>query len=141
EACTGIIGAAWAGATYMPLNLSQPPTALAQLLSTTRLDALIADRYGAQKLTSEVIRHAPKKILLPTGGVPVCEPATTFENLGAVCNFEPKAVDADAPGYIEFTSGSTGIPKGVMIPNRGVAHFLRIMRERYQIVSEDRIAE
>lgn len=144
QACVGILGAAWAGATYMPLNMSQPPEALAQLLKRNKLDALITDPAGARKLTPEVLQVAPEKILVPSDvNVDSSGDRTvsTFETLPEGEPFEPATVRSNDLAYVEFTSGSTGIPKGVMIPNGGVAHFLDYMRRRYQFTCEDRVAE
>jgi len=142
EACTAILGTAWSGATYVPLNLSQPPEALVRLLNRLDLDAVIADSSGMGKLTADVIPHLPRKVLIPGRETPHRDSDwRTFADLEEECSFEPRKVAADRPAYIEFTSGSTGTPKGVIIPNGGVFHFRRIMQDRYQIRPQDRIAE
>jgi D-alanine--poly(phosphoribitol) ligase subunit 1 len=144
QACAGILGAAWAGATYMPLNMSQPPDALIQLLRQIKLDALITDQAGARKLTPEVLQAAPKKILVPSEAhpeMPGGHTLQTFETLPDGAPFDPISVRSDDLAYVEFTSGSTGTPKGVMIPNGGVAHFLDFMQRRYHFTLEDRVAE
>lgn len=134
EACEAILATAWAGATYVPLNLNQPAEALIQRLRGIPLDALIADKAGEKLLTPDVLQHAPRNILAPSS-------QTTFDSLQTQCDFEPRHVGPNDAAYIEFTSGSTGTPKGVVIPNGGVAHFCGLMRERYEIGPEDRIAE
>jgi D-alanine--poly(phosphoribitol) ligase subunit 1 len=139
EACVGILATAWAGATYIPLNLSQPPDALISLLDKLDLDALIVDCTGIHQLTPEVIPQLPRKVLVPEGAAK--GDWRSFADLSEECNFEPRPVPPDRPAYIEFTSGSTGTPKGVVIPNSAVDHFRRIMQERYQIRPDDRIAE
>jgi len=139
EACVGILGTAWAGAAYIPLNLNQPPEALIALLDRLNLDALVADSSGIKKLTREVLPHLPRKVLVP--GPASHAGWRTFDDPGAECTFEPRAVSANSPAYVEFTSGSTGTPKGVIIPNGAVSHFRRIMQDRYHIQPEDHIAE
>ena len=144
EACVGILGTAWAGATYLPLNLSQPEDSLVQLLRRIKLDALIADQAGGLKLTAEVMQHAPRNILVPAAQEPpgkTQHSVQTFQALEVGSPFAPKSVAPDAAAYIEFTSGSTGTPKGVVIPNRAVSHFLGVMQRRYEIQPDDRIAE
>jgi D-alanine--poly(phosphoribitol) ligase subunit 1 len=138
EACVGILGTAWAGAAYIPLNLHQPPEALIALLRRLSLDALIADSHGIDKLTEAVLPYLPDKVLVPKPGR---SNRRAFADLKQECGFEPRAVADDDPGYVEFTSGSTGTPKGVIIPNGAVSHFRQIMQARYQLRPEDRVAE
>jgi amino acid adenylation domain-containing protein len=47
----------------------------------------------------------------------------------------------DDPAYICFTSGSTGVPKGVLGAHRGLAHFLAWEREAFQVSPSDRVSQ
>ena len=50
-----------------------------------------------------------------------------------------KHIDTD-PLYINFTSGSTGVPKGVVIAHRSVIEFIDIFTELFNFKNEDIIA-
>ena len=41
------------------------------------------------------------------------------------------------PLYINFTSGSTGLPKGVAVSHRAVIDFIRIYADTFDITKED----
>ncbi|MEA2736774.1 MAG: hypothetical protein QOH05_81 [Acetobacteraceae bacterium] len=51
------------------------------------------------------------------------------------------ALPADASAYIFFTSGSTGVPKGVLGTHLGLAHFLAWQRSSFQIGCGDHTAQ
>jgi amino acid adenylation domain-containing protein len=53
----------------------------------------------------------------------------------------PNVVSPDSIAYLLFTSGSTGIPKGVMVAHRNVLPFIDIMVDRYGITETDRFSQ
>ncbi|MEP6769656.1 MAG: amino acid adenylation domain-containing protein, partial [Acidobacteriota bacterium] len=47
-------------------------------------------------------------------------------------------VESREPAYIFFTSGTSGVPKGVLGSHRGLSHFLRWERETFEVGPGDR---
>jgi len=60
---------------------------------------------------------------------------------GAGATFVPPPLDPDRVSYLLYTSGSTGLPKGVKIPHRALAAHCRAAIETYALTSEDRVLQ
>ncbi len=57
------------------------------------------------------------------------------------CEPPPRAVSSDDLAYVFYTSGSTGHPKGVMLPHRGLVHNTVVAAQRYGLSHEDRVLQ
>lgn len=145
EAYVGILGACWAGFAYVPLNLKWPPERLVALMRLLDLDALVCDANGAALLSPEVLAAAPDFVIAHQGEsvAPVREGQriASRDRIAAAPLPDPVHVKADALGYIIFTSGTTGLPKGVMISAGSLAHYLDQSRGWTGYRPEDRIGE
>lgn len=147
EACAGVLGACWAGASYVPISLKAPEERLLSIVALSELDALVTDVKGAKLLSPRLLEALPPRVLVPDeckswDGLRDDRRVEGFGNLSAVEGTpEPAQVDADDIAYIIFTSGTTGVPKGVMISAGSVQHYLSIIEGLYQLTSEDRISQ
>ena len=143
DCCIATLAAAWIGAAYVPINLSMPEQGKLRVMNRANLDALIADSAGSSMLTQGLLDAAPDRVLARTALIPErsSKSISDFEELKPAAGpAEPALVDGAATGYIMFTSGSTGVPKGVVISCGAVDHFLRVMAADYSLTPEDRVA-
>jgi D-alanine--poly(phosphoribitol) ligase subunit 1 len=140
-ACLGALGTAWSGGTYVPIGLKLPDERLRRVISLSQLDALITDESGVALLSEEALAVSPPHILVPGERLPIKHPYIC--SLDSLTHWEHAPVHAGSKdiAYIEFTSGTTGTPKGVMICAGGVDQYISVIQERYQITPEDRLAE
>jgi D-alanine--poly(phosphoribitol) ligase subunit 1 len=145
----GVLGTCWAGGTYVPISTKLPEDRLIQLLGRIRAEALIVDSDSLPLLSKRVLSHCPTLVLAPelAASVEMQSDANTkvvLRGKDALPVFDtgdkPVPVEADNIAYIIFTSGTTGIPKGVMIPASAVAHFVSVMQARYAVDATDRVA-
>uniref|UniRef100_UPI000688C708 non-ribosomal peptide synthetase n=1 Tax=Nocardia araoensis TaxID=228600 RepID=UPI000688C708 len=116
---SAVLGVLAAGATYVPIGFDQPAGRRAEILRTGGVDAA---------LTVE--------------GADLGAPITCLSIDAAAVYPEPLAVpvypDTGDIAYVLFTSGSTGVPKGVEIPHRGAMNTIDALNEWFGVGSDDR---
>ncbi len=148
-AYAGILGSLMAGNGYVPLNPVFPPERTNAMLQRSGCRSLIADAAGEAQL-EQVITNLlePMLIILPecpdAGEYTARWPQHQFTNAGDL-NYQPAKLppscSGDGVAYLLFTSGSTGVPKGVAVAHRNVRHFVQTAVERYQIDESDRFSQ
>jgi amino acid adenylation domain-containing protein/non-ribosomal peptide synthase protein (TIGR01720 family) len=122
--------AAWqAGAVYLPLDPAWP---------RARLTAVLADAAPAVVVTTSRLAGQ-----LPASGVRVValdDPAdsASWTAEGAAVAPVRRARDPRQGAYLIFTSGTTGRPKGVLVPRAGLAALARAQAERLGISARSR---
>ncbi len=145
EACVATLGACWSGATYVPLGLKLPQERLLNLFEQCDFSAIVTDDAGAMLLSERLLARCPalvvhagtKPIEARSGRVEVIDMAS----LDRVTASQPAPMAESDTGYIIFTSGTTGAPKGVMISLAAVRHYVEAVVERFSLTSSDRALE
>lgn len=128
DACLGVLGACWAGATYIPINLNLPESRLLSILAICDLDAVIVGS-SAQLLTQSVRAACPPLVISDVESLPIA-PVT-----------EPMQVGPEHPAYTIFTSGTTGAPKGVVVSARAIRHYTETAAAYLGLLPSDRALE
>jgi amino acid adenylation domain-containing protein len=134
EQIAGILGVLTAGAAYLPIDASLPPQRVAQILAGGGArQALVQDLAalpagtGLQTLALGDDTLADARARAAAGTLP--EPAAVL----------PPKTSQDDLAYVLFTSGSTGIPKGVMISQRSVVNLVDDTIARFDLGAPDRV--
>ncbi len=142
-ACVAVLGAAWAGATYVPIGLKLPQERILAILAQCRPDAVVADAEGAALLSDAVLQAAPPCICI-AGAPPQSENRIHQLDMQTPSSRAlplPAPMDQDATAYIIFTSGTTGVPKGVMVPARAIRNYIGTVTAMLGLQPSDRATE
>ena len=111
---TAMLAVLKAGGCYVPFDLTYPEERVRYMLEDARPKYMLTHR----PLLPQLSAVADRAILLDGIGGPE---DGTFSTRPAPA----RRHDADSPAYILYTSGSTGNPKGVVVPHRGVVRLVR----------------
>jgi amino acid adenylation domain-containing protein len=148
DALTAMLGACWAGASYVPIGLKLPQERMLAILAQCQLDALIVAKDAIQLLTPQLL-HACPPLLICQGDAPASSPPPERPGqhilqacaLPAMEPAEPVAMEAQDPAYIIFTSGTTGVPKGVMVSVASARHYAASIARTLELRADDRALE
>lgn len=128
-AVVAVFAALKAGACYVPLDPASPDERLELILADSGVTALLADGANADR-AGELSAATSDAGVVIVDLTPAPEPAAAPD--------PPGASDADL-AYLLYTSGSTGLPKGVMISHRASLTFVRWAQSCVQLDETDRV--
>ena len=110
-------GCVYAGCFYVPLDPDMPPHRMELILESVGARTMIVDGKGEKLLSS---LHYDGRVLRYD------ETVTAAVDEVALAAVRARQIDTD-PIYIVFTSGSTGIPKGVAACHRSVIDYVETL--------------
>jgi amino acid adenylation domain-containing protein len=114
------------GAVYVPFDSRWPPLRRRELLESIGAKAVLLDEADSLSTASVPLVLTPSEL-----GAPIEEPLPGDQEA---------PVTAGALAYILFTSGTTGMPKGVSVSHRAARYFVDWTRRELALARTDRIA-
>ncbi|ONI80113.1 acyl-CoA synthetase [Saccharothrix sp. ALI-22-I] len=118
ETGVAVVAALLAGVPVVPVNPKAGERELAHIVSDSAV-SLVLSEPG--------IDLPPQLRALPHAEVELAPGDATL----------PPEPDAEAPAIIVYTSGTTGPPKGVVLPRRAIAHTLDALEDAWQWTEDD----
>lgn len=127
DVLSAFFGIVYAGGFYSMLNPSLPHERLKQIQSVLGARVIVTTRENYD-LATELFAGSKIFVINDLQSADIDEKSLD--------EIRKRAVDTD-PLYANFTSGSTGVPKGVLVSHRSVIDFIDVFTDLFSINSDD----
>jgi amino acid adenylation domain-containing protein len=144
EAFVAVLGILGAGKGYVPLHPGFPPDRTLRMLDLSGADVLVVAPEAVARIAEVLARLNRKLRIIPIGaadGEHLKNIGGRHEIVDVVIQKRTVTSEGSSIAYLLFTSGSTGLPKGVPITNSNAVSYFSYMLDRYGLTQEDRFSQ
>ncbi len=142
DCASAIYGIMAAGAAYVPLDPTAPLARLQHIIDSCDIEVLVTEPRLDRGVEELVPATAIRQLI---GGGPGIGRGARNMNWETVhkqsaSEFPELGLTGNSLAYILFTSGSTGVPKGIMHSHASAITWARVTASSYQFTAQDRIS-
>lgn len=144
----GVIATLLGGFGYVPLHPKHPQERTELMLRQSGCRSIIVDAESSRQIEPVLGGIEYRLTILLPDLEDVTDIRKTLSqhtiigqrDLARKPQFTPRIAPVDSIAYIMFTSGSTGMPKGVMVSHGNLLPLLDFFADRYEMHAEDRMS-
>ena len=141
ECAVALYGIMKAGAVYVPLDPTAPEERVAFVIGDCGIRRLVAHPRRRRQLDRLVTAGVALDAVFGVDAAEGVAPRSYgWDDLGPAETPPPTRVTEDDLCYILYTSGSTGVPKGIMHTHRSALAWARVSAATYGLGPADRIS-
>jgi nonribosomal peptide synthetase DhbF len=122
------------GAAYVPVDPVNPAGRITKLIAATSAPLVITLTHELEKLGASVLSLDTEFVAVDDSSVQATIAGYDAGNLSSV-------TDPLDLGYVMYTSGSTGEPKGVMVSHSSVVAYVHSIRDAFGLKESDRFLQ
>jgi amino acid adenylation domain-containing protein len=129
EMIIAIMGILKAGGAYLPIDPDYPEERIIYMLKDSASEILVTmqDYSTDSKFDKGILR--------------LCLSASSFSSLSTLASTSTSQVSPGNLAYVLYTSGTTGKPKGVMVPHHNVMAYLNAFAREFEVFPADTVIQ
>lgn len=144
QSIAAILGVLKIGCAYVPLDEYSPTERLEYIINNTGLDIIVIDSNLYHKYCKLFSKDQIKKFIIIGDSVTINVEDEKYIPLNSILqedDEDPRSIVrvSDDLAYILHSSGSTGIPKGIMLTHRNALTFVNWMQKEFKLTQNDKI--